>query len=83
MTLTPLKEFGRNFGQVGNVIAKELGASEIEISPIVIYPVEAPWKLEWPDVDWHVLEVNRKEKDQIDFVNVFEHHIMEKCNGFI
>ena len=72
-----------NFGRVGNDVAEECGVSEMRKSPIVIYPKVAPWKLEWPDVDWHVLEVKRKGKGQIDLVNVFEHHIIEKCSGFI
>ena len=63
---------------MGNDVAKEYGVSEMRISPLVIYPKVAPWKLEWPDVDWHVLEVKRKEKGQIDLVNVFEHPIMEQ-----
>jgi len=45
----------------------------IGISPSVVYPVVAPWTLVWPEVDWYLLDVKRKEKGKGDLLSAFEY----------
>ncbi len=68
MTLIPKKQYRmiagkieknikENFGQTGKNVAKDL-----QISPKVVFPEIALWKITWPDVEWFVLEKKRKSK---------------------
>lgn len=41
------------------------------------------WLLEWPEIDWYLLEVKRKEKGQTDLVNAFKYHITREYNDFM
>ena len=36
----------------------------------------------WPDMDWYLLEVKRKEKDQIDLVNALNYHVWKEYSDF-
>lgn len=52
-----------NFAPDGNKIAKEIGVYDLKWSPVV-HPGVAPWKLEWPEVDWQLLGLKKKEKKE-------------------
>ena len=60
-----------NFGRVGKEIAGEFGVAELNLCPSIVYPEVAPWRLEWPDVDWGLLEC-RKSGEVVDLVGAFE-----------
>lgn len=66
-----------NFGRVGNNIVKEFGVFDLRISPSVVYPVITPWMIIWPNIDWYLLEVKRKEKDSFDSISAFNYHMKE------
>jgi len=55
----------------------------MKLSPAVVFPMVAPWVLVWPDIDWYLLELKRKEKDQIDMVGAFNYHINKEYKDFI
>ena len=48
-----------HFGRVGNTLAREVGVEHIRVSPTVVYPEMAPWRMVWPKVDWCLLELRR------------------------
>ncbi len=75
MTLIPQKQYcmiagkisknlKKNFGRIGNNVAKELEVFNLRISPTGVFPEIAPWKITWPEVDWFVHEEKRKEKQR-------------------
>ncbi len=74
---------GDNFSRIGNEVAREFGVFYMKMSPIVVYPMVAPWLLFWPDIDWYLLELKRKEKDQIDLVNAFKYLINKDYKEFV
>ncbi len=74
---------GDNFSRIGNEVAREFGVFYMKMSPTVVYPMEAPWLLVWPDIDWYLLELKRKEKDQIDLVNAFKYLINKDYKEFV
>ncbi len=74
---------GDNFSRIGNEVAREFGVFYMEMSPTVVYPIVAPWLLVWPDIDWYLLELKRKEKDQIDLVNAFKYLINKDYKEFV
>jgi len=55
-----VKNLKENFGRIGNEIAKELQVYNLRMSPTIVYPEIAPWKIVWPEVDWFVLQEKRK-----------------------
>lgn len=55
---------------------------DLRISPSVVYPVVAPWTLVWPDIDWYLLEVKRKEKGKINLVSALNYHVLEEYGDF-
>ncbi len=61
---------GDNFSRIGNEVAREFGVFYMKMSPTVVYPMVAPWLLVWPDIDWYLLELKRKETD---LVNAFKY----------
>lgn len=52
------------------------------MSPTVIYPVVAPWKLEWPVVDWYLLDLKRRGKGRGDLVEAFRYCINKGYSDF-
>ncbi len=70
-----------NFGHIGNKTAKELGVSEMKISSMIVHSDMAPWKMKCPEVDWHLLEIKRKE-ESVDLVGVFKDHITEVYTNY-
>ncbi len=72
-----------NFARRGNDVAEKFGVFGLKVSPIVVFPEVAPWKLVWPDIDWYLLEVKRKGKGTIDLVSAFRYHVMNKYGDFI
>lgn len=39
-----------NFGRIGNKIAEDLDIINVRLSPTVVFPALAPWKMIWPEV---------------------------------
>nr|XP_055031454.1 uncharacterized protein LOC129420520 [Misgurnus anguillicaudatus]XP_055031455.1 uncharacterized protein LOC129420520 [Misgurnus anguillicaudatus]XP_055031456.1 uncharacterized protein LOC129420520 [Misgurnus anguillicaudatus] len=72
-----------NFGRIGNKIAEDLGILNVRLSPTVVFPALAPWKMMWPEVDWFVLEEKRKAREEIDLVSVFKNRVGEEYGNFI
>ncbi len=70
-----------NFGHIGNKTAKELGVIDMKISSTIVHSVMAPWKMKCPEVDWHLLEIKRKE-ESVDLVGVFNDHITEVYKNY-
>ena len=44
-------------------------------SRTVVFPDVAPWLLKTPKVDFHVLDVKRREREEVDLVGVFDNHV--------
>ncbi len=61
--------------------AKELGVSEMKISSTIVHSDMAPWKMKCPEVDWHLLEIKRKE-ESVDLVGMFNDHITEVYKNY-
>lgn len=72
-----------NFGRIGNSIAKELEVFNLRISPTVVCPEIAPWKIAWPEVDWFVLEEKKKAKDEINLKSIFNNRVGGNYSEFI
>ena len=53
----------------------------LSISPSVVYPAVAPWMLEWPVVDWRLLEERRAGRG-VDLVGAFEGLVRDWYGGF-
>ncbi len=53
------KNLKENFGRIGNNVAKELDVFNLRISPMVVFPEMAPWKMTWPETG---MCLRRKEK---------------------
>ena len=45
---------------MGNALSRELGVDLVRVSPVVVYPEVAPWRMVWPEVDWALLEMRRE-----------------------
>ncbi len=53
----------------------------MKISSTIVHSVMAPWKMKCPEVDWHLLEIKRKE-ESVDLVGVFNDHITEVYKNY-
>lgn len=51
------------------------------MGPTVLYPVVAPWKLEWPVVDW-CLDLKRRGQGRVDLVEAFRYCISKGYSDF-
>ncbi len=58
-----------NFGHIGNKTAKELGVSEMKLVLDSTFR-HGSMEDEMSEVDWHLLEIKRKE-ESVDLVGVF------------
>ncbi len=72
-----------NFGRIGNNVTKELEVFNLRISPMVVFPEIAPWKMTWPEVDWFVLEEKRKSKKEVNLKSIFNNRIGGNYSEFI
>lgn len=72
-----------NFGRIGNKIAEDLDIINVRLTPTVVFPALAPWKMIWPEVDWFVLEEKRKAREEINVVSVFKNRVGEEYGNFI
>ncbi len=72
-----------NFGRIGNNVAKELEVFNLRISPTVVFPEIAPWKMIWPEVDWFVLEEKRKAKEEVNLKSIFNNRLGGNYSEFI
>ena len=79
LVLQPCWEHGRtqnpSFGWVGNDLAEVMGVNRGEFSKTVVFPDVAPWLLKTPKIDFHVLDVKRRERGVVDLVTVFNNHV--------
>ncbi len=55
----------------------------LRISPMVVFPEIAPWKMTWPEVDWFVLEEKRKSKKEVNLKSIFNNRIGGNYSEFI
>ncbi len=69
------KNVKENFGRIRNNVAKELDVFNLRISPTVVFPEMAPWKMTWPEVDWYVLEEKRKAKEKVHVNSIFNNRV--------
>lgn len=77
------KSTREHFAKVGNKIAKELSIEGLQISPPVVFPVEAPWRLVCPRVDMSLLEIKRTGKKTVDLLSAFSHLINQEYQDFV
>ncbi len=47
----------------------------LRISPTVVFPEMAPWKMTWPEVDWYVLEEKIKAKEEVHVNSIFNNRV--------
>ena len=77
------KSASEHFAKVGNKIAKELSIEGLQISPPVVYPEEAPWRLVCPRVDMSLLEIKRTGKKTVDLLSAFSYLISQEYQDFV
>lgn len=77
-------EYGKckkvHFGRIGNEIVQVIGLQDMTISLIVVYAM-APWNMICSEVDWKLLKI--KQEANIDLVDAFNIHIMEKYKDML
>jgi len=78
-----VKNLKENFGRIGNELAKELQVYNLRMSPTIVYPEIAPWKIVWPEVDWFVLQEKRKAQEDINLERLFKDRLLEKYSTYI
>ncbi len=71
MTFIPKKQYRMIAGKIEKKIKENKGTfwsnwknfvKDLQISPKVVLPEIAPWKITWPDVEWFVLEKKKNNR---------------------
>uniref|UniRef100_A0A3B3BBF5 Reverse transcriptase domain-containing protein n=1 Tax=Oryzias melastigma TaxID=30732 RepID=A0A3B3BBF5_ORYME len=60
-----------HFGEMGNLLAKECGVYDLQICPVLVFPITSPWMFVYPDVDWCLLDLKRESKGRGDLKGAF------------
>ena len=60
-----------------------MGLNTTAFSKTVVIPKVAPWLLKTPKVDFHVLEVKRQERGEVDLIRVFNNRIEAEYSEYV